>query len=210
MPRYFPPHPYTDPAAIRAGTAKHIRFVVFRKAVFSFWGVPPSYFSSSLRRTCNTRKRRKSACNASIPAAASIRGNTAKRLPGLARFFRLPPDSGRRTPQPLPPGQPPGPSPASRFVSRPSGYSTTPSFGESEGSRWPSPSQGECWSYSRLEVPVRNFVRHITQTRSCILKHFAITTYVVFLGGRYSHTEGSHLGILHDVSVPMLLKPFAA
>ena len=142
MPRYFPPHPYTDPAAIRAGTAKHIRFVVFRKAVFSFWGVPPSYFSSSLRRTCNTRKRRKSACNAAIPAAASIRGNTAKRLPGLARFFRLPPDSGRRTPQPLPPGQPPGPSPASRFVSRPSGYSTTPSFGESEGSRWPSPSRG--------------------------------------------------------------------
>src|SRR5579863_2024381 len=35
MPRYFPPHRNANPAATGAGVAKHIRFTIFRKAVFS-------------------------------------------------------------------------------------------------------------------------------------------------------------------------------
>ena len=110
MPRCSPPHGKAVPAATRAEPAMHI--------------------NSSPNTTCNIRTLGRSACTAEIPAAASTLDNTTKHPhssypPGsLARparpYWLLPP------PTPLPLEQPL----ASRPVSRPVVYSTSPCFGK--------------------------------------------------------------------------------
>jgi hypothetical protein len=123
MPRYFPPNRNADPAATRAGTAKHIRFAVLsQSSLFSDFYLPA--ISSSPRTTCSTRKHCKSACNAGIPDAASRPGRNGRHLLALARMC-LPPErpfrqSLRSSHHTLPES-----IPASRLLSQPSGYSTS-------------------------------------------------------------------------------------
>jgi len=125
---------YTGPAATRAGTAKHICFCTFRKAVFSRGTAStaaiyePNYsaINSNLRRTCNTRTRRRPACTFSTPVSASTPGNTGRR-PQIPGPLVLPPPCELRATQQQPrPAFPPGPSPAFRYLSRRTGYSTYP------------------------------------------------------------------------------------
>lgn len=105
MPLYFPPHRIAVPAATRAGTIE--------------------LFSNSPRTTYSIRRPGKPICNAAIPAAASTPGNSAKRLPLRSRP-RSPRSPARFPSKPPPAPALPGLLPASRHLSRPDSYSTSP------------------------------------------------------------------------------------
>lgn len=118
-------------------------FLVF-SAKRSFWFERNRLAANSnLRRTCNTRIRRRPACTFSTPAAASTPGNTGTDLPailllGLRQLRSL-------TPQQLHPTIP-GRSPAFRPVSRPHGYSIPRHRGESarDPGGWPARHKWPC------------------------------------------------------------------
>ncbi len=130
MPRFVPPH-RTDPAATRAGTAKHICFWSFPQSCLLALNLRPPGVNSNPRRTCNTRILRKPACTFSIPASANIPGNTGTDLPALLPLLSPPFFPSSAVQQQPGPALLPEQSPAFRPVSRPHGYSTSPHWGES-------------------------------------------------------------------------------